>query len=65
MNKFIELQDQSKKILFLGNNDESTDHEVSSLGIHNSIVNHGLCSDSEINFSATMVKLDRLRRGIS
>ena len=48
MNKFIELQDQSKKILFLGNNDESTDHEVSSLGIHNSIVNHGLLTDPDV-----------------
>ena len=48
MNKFIELQDQSKKILFLVNNDESTDYEVSGLGIHNSIVNYGLLTDPDV-----------------
>ena len=48
MNKFVELQDQSKKILFLGNNDESTDQQVSELGVHNSIVNHGLLTDPDV-----------------
>ena len=43
----LELQDQSKKILFLGNNDESSDQEISSLSASNSIINHGLLTDSE------------------
>jgi DNA polymerase III delta prime subunit len=32
--------------------------------IKEGMVNHSLCGDPEINLSATMVKLDRLRRGI-
>jgi sulfatase maturation enzyme AslB (radical SAM superfamily) len=47
MNKIIELQDQSKKILFLGNNDESSDREVSNLCAQNNITNHGLLTDPE------------------
>ena len=34
------------KILFLGNNDESTDQQVSKLAKQHATINHGLVSDS-------------------
>ena len=42
------LSDSTAKVLFLGNNNESTDHEVSALGAYNSIVSHGLLTDPEV-----------------
>ena len=42
------LSDSTAKVLFLGNNNESTDQQVSVLGSHNSIVNHGLLTDPEV-----------------
>lgn len=47
MNKIIELQDRSKKTLFLGNNDEVSDLEVLRLSEKNGIKNYGLLTDPE------------------
>ena len=38
--------DPTAKVLFLGNNDESTDHRVSQLAKQHATVNHGLVADS-------------------
>lgn len=64
----IEEYEEAYKFLYRNLEFWGTDEDVQDQAlviIKEGIVNHGLCSDSEINFSATMVKLDRLRRGIS
>lgn len=43
----IRLQDNTAKILFLGNNDQSTDTEVTSFAVKNNNINHGLIVDAE------------------
>jgi sulfatase maturation enzyme AslB (radical SAM superfamily) len=43
----IRLQDNTAKILFLGNNDQSTDTEVTSFAVKNNNINHGLVLDAE------------------
>jgi replication factor C small subunit len=49
--------------LELWGNDEDT-QDAALLIIKQGAVDHAWCADPEINLSATMVKLDRLRRGI-
>jgi pyruvate-formate lyase-activating enzyme len=39
--------DPNTKVLFLGNNDASTDHQVTKLAKKHSTINHGLVSDSK------------------
>jgi len=51
MHSIPELQNKCNTVLFLGNNDESTDQQVSLLALQNEIVNYGLISDP--NFSPT------------
>ena len=46
MHTIAELQNIST-VLFLGNNDESTDQQVSKLAIQNNTINHGLVTDTE------------------
>jgi len=41
----LETVQDKKFVLFLGNNDERTDHEVSTLAEQHNVVNHGLISD--------------------
>lgn len=45
----MNLLTTNAKVLFLGNNDESTDHKVSKLAKQHDTVNHGLILDSEFN----------------
>jgi sulfatase maturation enzyme AslB (radical SAM superfamily) len=40
-----DLQHKLKTVLFLGNNDESTDHQVSEYAAQNNSINHGLVTD--------------------
>jgi sulfatase maturation enzyme AslB (radical SAM superfamily) len=42
-----DLKNSSIKVLFLGNNDESTDHEVTNLAVKNNIPNYGLITDPD------------------
>ena len=42
-----EQSDYGSKVLFLGNNDESTDLQVSTFAENSGLINHGLVSDSE------------------
>jgi len=51
-----------RNLEFWGEDEDTQDLAI--VIIKEGIVNHSLCSDPEINLSATMVKLDRLRRGI-
>lgn len=51
-----------RNLEFWGEDEDTQDLAI--VIIKEGMVNHGLCSDPEINLSATMVKLDRLRRGI-
>ena len=67
--KKIGLEEYEEVYKFLYRNLEfwGTDEDVQDLAIviiKEGLVNHSLCGDPEINLSATMVKLDRLRRGI-
>jgi sulfatase maturation enzyme AslB (radical SAM superfamily) len=48
-----ELQNRSNKVLFLGNNDESTDHEVTKLALENNVINYGLITDPDFIPAAT------------
>jgi len=63
----LEEYDEVYKFLYRNleywGNDEDT-QDLAIVIIKEGMVNHGLCADPEINLSATMVKLDRLRRGI-
>jgi sulfatase maturation enzyme AslB (radical SAM superfamily) len=43
------LQNNPAKVLFLGNNDESTDNQVSEIARSNNTVNHGLVVDAEFD----------------
>ena len=45
MHKIYELQGNLNKVLFLGNNDESTDQQVEDLALQNCTINHGLVID--------------------
>ena len=45
MNSF----DSNARVLFLGNNDESTDQQVSKLAQQHNTINHGLVSDSSFD----------------
>jgi DNA polymerase III delta prime subunit len=51
-----------RNLEFWGQDEDTQDLAI--VVIKEGMVNHSLCSDPEINLSATMVKLDRLRRGI-
>ena len=43
---YVNLHNSNNKVLFLGNNDESTDQQVSKSAKEHNTVNHGLISDS-------------------
>lgn len=51
-----------RNLEFWGNDEDTQDAAI--IIIKEGMVNHSLCADPEINLSATIVKLDRLRRGI-
>ncbi len=51
-----------RNLEFWGNDEDTQDAAI--IVIKEGMVNHSLCADPEINLSATIVKLDRLRRGI-
>ena len=51
-----------RNLEFWGNDEDIQDAAI--VIIKEGMVNHSLCADPEINLSATIVKLDRLRRGI-
>ncbi|NBR24005.1 MAG: hypothetical protein EBU08_09595, partial [Micrococcales bacterium] len=44
----VKLNDSTARVLFLGNNNESTDHQVSTLATEHDIVNHGLVIESKV-----------------
>ena len=67
--KKIGMEEYEEVYKFLYRNLEfwGTDEDLQDLAIviiKEGMVNHSLCADPEINLSATMVKLDRLRRGL-
>ena len=67
--KKISLEEYDEVYTFLHRNLEfwSDDPDVQDLAIviiKEGCVSHTMCADPEINLSATLVKLDRLRRGI-
>ena len=47
---------------FWGDDEDTQDAAI--IIIKEGMVNHSLCADPEINLSATIVKLDRMRRGL-
>lgn len=51
-----------RNLAFWGEDEDTQDAAI--IIIKEGMVNHSLCSDPEINLSATIVKLDRLRRGL-
>lgn len=51
-----------RNLNFWGDDEDVQDRAI--IVIKEGMVNHSLCADPEINLSATMVKLDRLRRGL-
>jgi DNA polymerase III delta prime subunit len=51
-----------RNLAFWGDDEDTQDAAI--IVIKEGMVNHSLCSDPEINLSATIVKLDRLRRGL-
>jgi DNA polymerase III delta prime subunit len=64
----LEEYEEVFKFLFRNLNFWSDDLDVQDLAIiilKEGMVNHSMCSDPEINLSATIVKLDRLRRGLT
>ena len=68
--KKITLEEYDEVYKFLYRNLEfwSDDADIQDLAIiiiKEGMVNHSLCADPEINLSATIVKLDRLRRGLA
>lgn len=63
----LEEYDEFYKFLYRNLEFWSDDEDVQDAAImliKEGMVSHSLCSDPEINLSATIVKLDRLRRGI-
>lgn len=68
--KKITLEEYEEAYRFLYRNlefwgeDEDT-QDAAIVIIKEGMVNHSLCADPEINLSATIVKLDRLRRGLN
>jgi DNA polymerase III delta prime subunit len=67
--KKITLEEYEEAYKFLYRNlgfwgeDEDT-QDAAIIVIKEGMVNHSMCADPEINLSATIVKLDRLRRGL-
>ena len=51
-----------RNLAFWGDDEDTQDAAI--IVIKEGMVNHSLCADPEINLSATIVKLDRLRRGL-
>lgn len=51
-----------RNLAFWGDDEDSQDAAI--IIIKEGMVNHSLCADPEINLSATIVKLDRMRRGL-
>ena len=51
-----------RNLAFWGDDEDTQDAAI--ILIKEGMVNHSLCADPEINLSATIVKLDRLRRGL-
>jgi len=51
-----------RNLAFWGDDEDAQDAAV--IIIKEGMVNHSLCADPEINLSATIVKLDRMRRGL-
>jgi DNA polymerase III delta prime subunit len=51
-----------RNLAFWGEDEDTQDAAI--IIIKEGMVNHSLCADPEINLSATIVKLDRLRRGL-
>ena len=49
-------------IVIWGDDEDTQDQAL--IIIKEGMVNHSLCADAEINLSATIVKLDRMRRGL-
>ena len=67
--KKITLEEYEEVYKFLYRNlgfwgDDEDTQDAAIIIIKEGMVNHGLISDPEINLSATIVKLDRLRRGL-
>jgi len=51
-----------RNLAFWGDDEDAQDAAI--IIIKEGMVNHSLCADPEINLSATIVKLDRMRRGL-
>lgn len=51
-----------RNLAFWGDDEDTQDAAI--IIIKEGMVNHSMCSDPEINLSATIVKLDRMRRGL-
>jgi replication factor C small subunit len=69
MCKKLSLDEYEDAYKFLSRNldvwgDDEDTQDSAIIIIKEGMVNHAWCADSEMNLSATMVKLDRLRRGI-
>lgn len=67
--KKITLEEYEEVYRFLYRNlgfwgDDEDTQDAAIIIIKEGMVNHSLCADPEINLSATIVKLDRLRRGL-
>lgn len=67
--KKITLEEYEEVFKFLYRNlgfwgDDEDSQDAAIIIIKEGMVNHSLCADPEINLSATIVKLDRMRRGL-
>lgn len=67
--KKITLEEYEEAFKFLYRNldhwgDDEDTQDAAIIIIKEGLVNHSMCGDPEINLSATMVRLDRLRRGL-
>ena len=51
-----------RNLAFWGDDEDTQDAAI--IIIKEGMVNHSWCADPEINLSATIVKLDRMRRGL-
>jgi len=51
-----------RNLAFWGDDEDTQDAAI--IIIKEGMVNHSMCADPEINLSATIVKLDRMRRGL-
>jgi hypothetical protein len=64
----ITLEEYEEAFRFLYRNTEwwgdEDNQDRAIIIIKDGMVNHSLCADPEINLSATLVKLDRVRRGL-